>query len=91
MFREAPSMKTSRVALALVVNSTDLQNNFGKYLELASKQEIVITKKGKPVARLLGMEKTVSFLSDQLVGLVPRDINENKYKDEMLAKQSALS
>jgi prevent-host-death family protein len=64
-----------------------MQNNFGKYLELASTKEIVITKNGLPVARLLGMQETVSFLSDRLVGLVPRDMEENEAKSARLSKQ----
>jgi len=71
----------------MIVTSTDVQNNFGKYLELALGQEIVITKNGMPIARLLGMKETVSFLSDRLVGIVPQDIDENDAKSERLAKQ----
>jgi prevent-host-death family protein len=71
----------------MIVNSTDMQNNFGKYLELAASEEIVITKKGLPVARLLGMEETVSFLSDRLVGLVSRDVDEKAAKKERLIRQ----
>ena len=71
----------------MIVNSTDIQNNFGKYLELASSEEIVITRKGAPVARLLGMENTISFLSDRLVGLVPKDVDEKALKEERIARQ----
>ena len=71
----------------MIVNSTDLQNNFGKYLELAAGQEIVITKNGQPVARLLGMKETVSFLSDRLVGIVPPDLDEKTAKTERLMRQ----
>ena len=71
----------------MVVKSTDIQNNFGKYLEIASGQEVVITKNGLPVARLLGMSDTLSFLSDRLVGILPQDINEDKMKSERLVKQ----
>jgi prevent-host-death family protein len=72
---------------AMIVNSTDVQNNFGKYLELAGGQEIVITKNGQPVARLLGMQNIVSFLSDSLLGLIPPDVNEADEKDERLTRQ----
>lgn len=71
----------------MIVNSTEIQNNFGKYLELASGQEIIITKNGLPVARLLGVKDTVSFLADRLVGIVPPDIDENKAKSERLERQ----
>ncbi|MGI5911066.1 MAG: type II toxin-antitoxin system prevent-host-death family antitoxin [Syntrophomonadaceae bacterium] len=35
------------------VNTTDLQNAFGKYLSLAEKEDIIITKNGKSVAKLI--------------------------------------
>jgi len=71
----------------MIASSTDVQNNFGKYLELASVQEIVITKNGQPVARLLGLKETVSFLADRLTGLVPGDIDEDSAKAERLKRQ----
>ena len=71
----------------MVISSTEAQNNFGKYLEMASGQEIVITKNGLPVARLLGMDKTVSFLIDSLVGIVPQNLDEKSAKNERLARQ----
>ena len=71
----------------MVVTSTDIQNNFGKYLDIASGQEVVITKNGLPVARLLGMNDTLSFLSDRLVGVVPNDVDEEEAKQERLTRQ----
>jgi prevent-host-death family protein len=71
----------------MVVSSADVQNDFGKYVDLASEQEIVITRDGLPVAKLLGIKKIGAFLSDRLVGLVPRDVNENLAKAERLARQ----
>ena len=35
------------------VNTTDLQNSFGKYLALTEKEDIIITKNGKTVAKLV--------------------------------------
>ena len=35
------------------VNTTDLQNAFGKYLSLVQKEDIVIVKNGKSVAKLI--------------------------------------
>lgn len=71
----------------MIVASTEVQNNFGKYLELATHEEVVITKNGQMVARLVGMEKTVSFLSDRLVGLIPDDVDEDALKGERLRRQ----
>jgi prevent-host-death family protein len=70
----------------MIVPSTEVQNNFGKYIELALEQEIVITKNGTPIARLLGMNEAISFLSDRLVGLVPHDVDLDDAKIERLAR-----
>jgi prevent-host-death family protein len=71
---------------SMVVSSAKVQSDFSRYIDLASEQEIVITKNGLPVARLLGMKKN-GFLSDSLVGLIPRDVNENHAKAERLTRQ----
>jgi len=71
----------------MIVSSTEVQNNFGKYLEMASGGEVVITKNGVPVARLLGMKDTVNFLSDRLVGLIPQNLDEDETKAERLSRQ----
>ncbi|HEX3047998.1 MAG TPA: type II toxin-antitoxin system prevent-host-death family antitoxin [Bacillota bacterium] len=36
----------------MIVNSTELQNNFGKYLMLAAQEDIIITRNGLEIARL---------------------------------------
>lgn len=37
----------------MIVNSTDLQNNFGKYLGMVNQEDIIISRNGKKVARLV--------------------------------------
>jgi len=71
----------------MIVKSTEVQNNFGRYLEIASEQEVVITKNGLPVARLLGVSEVASFLTDRLVGIIPQEIDETVAKSERLSKQ----
>lgn len=36
----------------MIVKSTEIKNNFGKYLKLLEKEDIIVTKSGSPVARL---------------------------------------
>jgi prevent-host-death family protein len=71
----------------MFATATEVQNDFSKYVDLAYSREIVITRDGHPVARLLGMRDNTSFLSDRLVGLIPADTNENLAKSERLARQ----
>lgn len=44
------------------VNATDLQNAFGKYLALTEKEEIIVTKNGKSVAKLIHYTEPDYFL-----------------------------
>lgn len=53
------------------VNTTDLQNAFGKYLSLVEKEDIVIVKNGKSVAKLIRYREPDFFLVHE---------ESNKYK-----------
>lgn len=48
----------------MIVNSTDLKNNLGKYLRLSAREEIIITSSGRKVAKLSAYENTERFLAD---------------------------
>lgn len=50
------------------VSSTELQNNFGKYLMLAVQDDIIITRNGREIAKLTSLGKGV--LDDALPGTV---------------------
>lgn len=42
------------------VNSTELQNNFGKYLMLAAREDIIITRNGTQIAKLSALNDTLA-------------------------------
>ena len=67
--------------------ATEVQNNFGKFLRMVQEgHEIVIMKNGSEVARMISKDKTVSFLSDSLVGVLSSDIDEKSVRAERMAK-----
>lgn len=41
----------------MIINSTELQNNFGKYLMLAAQEEIIITRNGTEIAKLSAIKE----------------------------------
>lgn len=51
------------------VSSTEIQNNFGKYLVMSVKEDIIITKNGFDIAKLTFIEGRAikSFLEDSIV------------------------
>ena len=41
----------------MIVKATDIKNNFGKYIKLLEKDDIIILKNGTPVAKMTACEK----------------------------------
>ncbi len=70
----------------MLVSSTEVQNNFGRYLEMASGEEVIITKNGAAVARLIGIGLQEKSLSERLRGIIPADFNEEAVKDERMSR-----
>ena len=63
----------------ITVSSTDIQNNFEKYLQLVQNgEEVIILSEGKAIARLISHDKSISFLTDSLVGLLKNDYEDKK-------------
>ncbi|MDN5363609.1 MAG: hypothetical protein PWQ91_670 [Eubacteriales bacterium] len=54
----------------MIVNATEFKMRVGKYLKLAEKEEIVITKNGKEVAKLVPANKGGTPNVDFLYGLM---------------------
>jgi len=67
------------------VTATEMQNHFGKYLKIAQEEgEVVILKNGKEVARLVSKDRTLSLLTDQLVGIVDSDKDYKDFREERM-------
>ncbi len=61
----------------ITATDTELQNNFGQYLQYVQNgDEILILKNGKEVARLISYSASVSFLTDALTGVLKNDYDE---------------
>ena len=54
----------------IVANSTEVKNNFGRYLDVSSKEPVEVTKSGRRVAILLSTEEydRLSALEDAYWG-----------------------
>lgn len=67
--------------------ATEIQNNFGKYLNMVQTGgEVVVIKNGKEVARLVSYDKSVSFLADSLIGALNNDYDDKKVRMERMKK-----
>ena len=69
------------------VTATDIQNNFGKYLQSVQMgEEVIILRNGKEVARLISHEKSISFLTDSLRGVLGNNYDDKSVRDERMKK-----
>lgn len=73
------------------VSATELQNNFGKYLQyVQAGNDVIILRNGKEVARLISYDKTLSFLTDSLLGVLQGDYNEGDIRSERMKKYEGI-
>ncbi len=73
------------VAIA-TATSTEMQNNFGRYLHIVMNGgEVVVTKNGKEVGRLIPRSAVVSYLTDSLTGVLSNRTDLDQAREERLA------
>ena len=77
------------------VTLSDLKVNVGKYVDLAEMQDIIITKYGKPAAKIVHIDKEPWYLKkmpdqitsvEQLFGTLPSDVDHDEVRIERLSK-----
>ena len=74
--------------IAETATATEMQNNFGRYLNLVmSGQEIIVTKNGREVGRFIPKEAAVSYLTDSLIGILKEDYALDEVKTERLTEK----
>jgi prevent-host-death family protein len=74
---------------------SDLKVNVGRYVDLADKQDVVITKYGKPIAKIIRYDKEPWYTKkmpekitsvEQLFGTLPSDIDHDDIKEGRLSE-----
>ena len=71
--------------ITATATATEIQNNFGRYLNLVmSGQEIIVTKNGREVGRFIPKDAAVSYLTDSLTGILKGNYDFDEAKEERL-------
>lgn len=69
----------------IIATTTEMQNNFGRYLNLVmSGQEIIVTKNGREVGRFIPKDAAVSYLTDSLTGILKKDYDLDEVRAESM-------
>jgi prevent-host-death family protein len=65
----------------MVITSTDFKVNLSRYLKLASQEEIIITKNGQQIAKLVSSEEDPVAIAKSLFGMLPQgDLSDDDIK-----------
>ena len=74
--------------IAATATATEMQNNFGRYLNLVmSGQEVIVTKNGREVGRFVPKDAAVSYLTDSITGILKEDYSLEEVKTERLTQK----
>lgn len=68
------------------ITATELKNNLGKYLILAEKEDIFVTKNGKVIAKITNPYQKRVDIANSLFGILSDDITLEESKEERLSK-----
>ena len=78
--------------IAATATATEMQNNFGKYLNIVmGGGEVIVTRNGRIVGRFIPNDAAVSFLSDQLLGVIAEDRGLDEVKEEVLRRRYEIA
>ena len=70
----------------MYLTATQFKNNFGEYMELASKEDIYVTKNNRIIAKVSNPFVDKVQIAQSLFGILPNDIDLEKSKQERLAR-----
>ena len=70
----------------MTITATELKENLGKYLLLAEKEDVYITRNGKVVAKLTNPYQNRVDMAKSLFGILPADITPEDAREERLNK-----
>lgn len=75
---------------AMQITATEFKNNIGKYLALASKEDIYITKNGKSIAKLTNTKQDKVEMAKSLFGILPADASLEQAREERLNRHERI-
>lgn len=74
-----------------VVTTTEMKNNFDKYLQMViNGNEVIIIENGKEIGRLISKSKSISYLTDSLTGIIKGDYDLKQEKANIRFKICAV-
>ena len=70
----------------MIVTATEFKTNFGKYLDMLTKEDIFITRNGKTIAKVINPQVSAVDSLREMLKNVPSDIDMDSLREERLSK-----
>lgn len=70
----------------MVVTATEFKANFGKYLELITKEDVFITRNGKMVAKVVNPQVSAVDSLRGMLNSTSSDMDMDSFREERLLK-----
>ncbi len=70
----------------MIVTATEFKTNFGKYLDMLTKEDIFITRNGKTIAKVINPQVSAVDSLRGMLKNVPSDIDLDSLREERLSK-----
>ena len=70
----------------MIVTATEFKTNFGKYLDMLTKEDIFITRNGKTIAKVINPQASAVDSLRGMLKNVPSDIDLDSLREERLSK-----
>lgn len=78
--------------IGATATATEMQNNFGRYLNLILEgKEVIVTKNGKEVGRFIPKDASVSYLTDSLTGILKGNYDIDQVREERLREKYEIT
>ena len=74
--------------IGATATATEMQNNFGRYLNIVMNGgEVIVTKNGKEVGRFIPKDATVSYLTDSLTGVLKGNYDLDEVRETRMREK----
>ena len=70
----------------MIVTATEFKTNFGKYLDMLTKEDIFITRNGKTIAKVINPQVSAVDSLRGMLKNVTSDIDLDSLREERLSK-----
>ena len=70
----------------MIVTATEFKTNFGKYLDMLTKEDIFITRNGKTIAKVINPQVSAVDSLRGMLKNVPSDIDLDSLREEAAVK-----